>query len=106
MRIHLRTLISLPSFCFIQAEGYVIGSCIKHIPIAGRDITFFIQQLLREREINIPPEQSLETARAIKVNEDSFDLMFWIHSVLCLGYLFLQADWSLCAVRRNITYAV
>ena len=33
------------------AEGYVIGSCIKHIPIAGRDITSFIQQLLREREI-------------------------------------------------------
>ncbi|KAM4718736.1 actin-related protein 3B isoform 2-T2 [Anableps anableps] len=32
------------------AEGYVIGSCIKHIPIAGRDITFFIQQLLRDRE--------------------------------------------------------
>ncbi|KAK2153633.1 hypothetical protein LSH36_291g08063 [Paralvinella palmiformis] len=48
------------------AEGYVIGSCIKHIPIAGRDITFFIQQLLRERESNIPPEQSLETAKAIK----------------------------------------
>jgi|SRR6218665_284760 len=50
-----------------QAEGYVIGSCIKHIPIAGRDITFFIQQLLREREVNIPPEQSMETAKAIKV---------------------------------------
>jgi actin-related protein len=33
------------------AEGYVIGSCIKHIPIAGRDITYFIQQLLREREV-------------------------------------------------------
>jgi len=49
-----------------QAEGYVIGSCIKHIPIAGRDITFFIQQLLREREVGIPPEQSLETAKAIK----------------------------------------
>lgn len=48
------------------AEGYVIGSCIKHIPIAGRDITFFIQQLLREREVNIPPEQSMETAKAIK----------------------------------------
>lgn len=28
----------------------MIGSCIKHIPIAGRDITYFIQQLLRERE--------------------------------------------------------
>uniref|UniRef100_A0A8C1RS95 Actin-related protein 3 n=1 Tax=Cyprinus carpio TaxID=7962 RepID=A0A8C1RS95_CYPCA len=48
------------------AEGYVIGSCIKHIPIAGRDITYFIQQLLREREIGIPPEQSLETAKAVK----------------------------------------
>ncbi|XP_063159437.1 actin-related protein 3B isoform X2 [Candoia aspera] len=48
------------------AEGYVIGSCIKHIPIAGRDITYFIQQLLRERETGIPPEQSLETAKAVK----------------------------------------
>ncbi|CAJ1081582.1 actin-related protein 3B [Xyrichtys novacula] len=48
------------------AEGYVIGSCIKHIPIAGRDITFFIQQLLRDREAGIPPEQSLETAKAVK----------------------------------------
>ena len=47
----------------LQAEGYVIGSCIKHIPIAGRDITKFVQQLLRERELGIPPEQSLETAK-------------------------------------------
>ncbi|KAM7121768.1 LOW QUALITY PROTEIN: actin-related protein 3B [Molossus nigricans] len=47
------------------AEGYVIGSCIKHTPIAGRDITCFIQQLLREREGGIP-RQSLETAKAIK----------------------------------------
>ncbi|XP_048474587.1 actin-related protein 3B [Rhincodon typus] len=52
--------------CIPVAEGYVIGSCIKHIPVAGRDITFFIQQLLREREIGIPPEQSLETAKIIK----------------------------------------
>lgn len=44
----------------------MIGSCIKHIPIAGRNITYFIQSLLREREIGIPPEQSLETAKAIK----------------------------------------
>lgn len=52
--------------CIPVAEGYVIGSCIKHIPIAGRNITYFIQSLLREREPNIPPEQSLETAKAIK----------------------------------------
>ncbi|VDD94406.1 unnamed protein product [Enterobius vermicularis] len=52
--------------CIPVAEGYVIGSCIKHIPIAGRDITYFIQQILREREPNIPPEQSYEVAKAIK----------------------------------------
>lgn len=39
------------------AEGSVIGSCIKHIPIAGRNITSFIQSILREREFGIPPEQ-------------------------------------------------
>lgn len=54
----------------LQAEGYVIGSCIKHIPIAGRDITYFIQQLLRDREVGVPPEQSLETAKAVKVKAD------------------------------------
>nr|XP_020039535.1 actin-related protein 3-like [Castor canadensis] len=32
----------------------------------GRDITYFIQQLLRDREVGIPPEQSLETAKAVK----------------------------------------
>ena len=53
-------------YYLFQAEGYVIGSCIKHIPIAGRDITYFIQQLLRERESGIPPEQSLEVAKTIK----------------------------------------
>ncbi|KAJ1986789.1 Arp2/3 complex subunit, actin nucleation center [Dimargaris cristalligena] len=49
------------------AEGYVIGSSIRHIPIAGRDITAFVQQLLREhQEIAIPPEDSLDVARRIK----------------------------------------
>lgn len=45
----------------------MIGSSIKSIPIAGRDITSFVQQLLRERgETNIPPEDSLRVAEAIK----------------------------------------
>ena len=61
----MRTYVTKLNFKF-QAEGYVIGSCIKHIPIAGRNITYFIQSLLREREIGIPPEQSLETAKAVK----------------------------------------
>ena len=35
-------------------DRYVIGSCIKHIPLAGRDITNFIQLLMRERESGMP----------------------------------------------------
>jgi actin-related protein 3 len=62
----MRYLINILSYFPVKAEGYVIGSCIKHIPIAGRNITYFIQSLLREREVGIPPEQSLETAKAIK----------------------------------------
>jgi len=49
------------------AEGYVIGSCIKHIPIAGRDLTAFVQQLMRERESrSIPSAQSFEVAKRVK----------------------------------------
>jgi len=48
------------------SDGYVIGSSIKHIPLAGRDITQFIQQFLREREKNIPPEDALLVAQKIK----------------------------------------
>lgn len=45
------------------AEGYVIGSAIKNIPIAGRDITYFIQSLLRDRN---EPDSSLKTAERLK----------------------------------------
>ncbi|CAM9256434.1 unnamed protein product, partial [Hapterophycus canaliculatus] len=45
------------------AEGYVIGSCIKHIPLAGRDITQFIMEMLRDRKEPIPPEDLLDAAR-------------------------------------------
>ena len=44
----------------------MIGSSIKHIPIAGRDITYFVQQLLRDREGAIPPEDSLDVAKRVK----------------------------------------
>jgi actin-related protein 3 len=47
-------------------EGYVIGSCIKHIPLAGKDITKYIQQELRERGEYVPPEDSLNIAKHIK----------------------------------------
>jgi len=45
------------------SDGYVIGSCIKHIPIAGRDVTVFIQQLLRDRH---EPNTTMEFAKDIK----------------------------------------
>jgi actin-related protein 3 len=32
------------------ADGFVIGSCIKHIPIAGRDITRFMLNMINARE--------------------------------------------------------
>jgi len=48
------------------AEGYVIGSSIKHIPLAGRDITAFVQQLMRERNEPIPPSESMEVAKRVK----------------------------------------
>jgi actin-related protein 3 len=48
------------------AEGYVIGSSIKSMPVAGRDMTLFVQQLMRERGEPIPSEQSLETAKRCK----------------------------------------
>ncbi|XP_076960224.1 actin-related protein 3 [Bidens hawaiensis] len=48
------------------AEGYVIGSSIKSLPISGKDVTLFVQQLMRERGEHIPPEDSLEVARKIK----------------------------------------
>ncbi|KAG8503660.1 hypothetical protein CXB51_001670 [Gossypium anomalum] len=48
------------------ADGYVIGSCIKSIPIAGQDVTLFIQELMRERGEKMPPEDSFEAARKVK----------------------------------------
>ena len=41
----------------------MIGSSIKSIPIAGRDITYFVQSLLRDRG---EPDSSLKTAEKIK----------------------------------------
>lgn len=48
------------------ADGYVIGSCIRHIPLAGRDITHFIQKMIRDRGEGVPPEDSLEVAKRVK----------------------------------------
>jgi len=48
------------------ADGYVIGSCIRHIPLAGRDVTNFVTGMLRDRKEPIPPEDYLLAAKTIK----------------------------------------
>lgn len=50
-------------------DGYVIMSAIKSIPIAGREVTVFLQQMLREREPSIPPEDLSEVVKYIKENQ-------------------------------------
>lgn len=48
------------------ADGYVIGSSIRSIPLTGKDVTQFIQQLIKERGEHIPPEESFDVARRAK----------------------------------------
>jgi actin-related protein 3 len=56
------------------ADGYVIGSAIRHIPLAGRDITAFVQKSLRDRGEPIPPEDSLEVAKKVRA---ATELLMW-----------------------------
>merc|ERR1719197_1291902 len=48
------------------ADGFVLGSCIKEVPLAGRHVTEFISDMLRDRQEPVPAEQRLEAARQIK----------------------------------------
>ncbi|PNW72245.1 hypothetical protein CHLRE_16g676050v5 [Chlamydomonas reinhardtii] len=47
-------------------DGYVLGGAIKSLPVAGRAVTGFVQQMLRDRGEPVPPEMSLEVCRRIK----------------------------------------
>ena len=51
---------------FPVASGFVIGSCVKHIPLAGRDITKFVMGMLKDRQEPIPSEDVLEVSRSVK----------------------------------------
>ncbi len=48
------------------ADGFVLAGSIKSMPIAGRDLTAFVQQLMRERGEPVPPEAALDVARRVK----------------------------------------
>lgn len=51
---------------FPVCDGYVIGSCVRSIPLAGSDITKFIQQELKNRKEPLPAGQLHEIATKIK----------------------------------------
>lgn len=51
---------------FPVCDGYVIGSCVKSIPLAGRDITQFTLQMLKDRGEKFKAEDSTEIASRIK----------------------------------------
>jgi actin-related protein 3 len=51
---------------FPVCDGYVIGSCVKNIPLAGRDITNFTLQCLKDRGEKFPAADSNEIAARIK----------------------------------------
>lgn len=47
-------------------DGSVIPSAIKHIPIAGGDITKFVLEMIRERETQLPPDEAMSIAQEVK----------------------------------------
>ena len=47
-------------------DGYVLGSQIKHIPIAGKKITKFMMEMIKDRGENINVEDLYFTAMDIK----------------------------------------
>lgn len=48
------------------ADGFVINSCIKHIPLAGSNITNFIANSIRDRNERCPVEEVHKIARILK----------------------------------------
>lgn len=51
---------------FPISDGFVIGSCVKHIPLAGKDITKFFLQQMRDRGEPIPADDAMDIAQKIK----------------------------------------
>ena len=68
-------------------EGHVIGTCIKHIPLAGRDITAFVHQLMRDRKETVPPEQAREVARIVKEQVRIIPLLLISISILKYNWI-------------------
>jgi len=48
------------------ADGHIVSSCIQEVPLAGKQLTQFVADMLTDRGEPVPPEQRLEVARQIK----------------------------------------
>lgn len=48
------------------SDGVVIGSCIRHIPLGGKDVTEFIQDLQAKPRETMPSEMRRQVARDVK----------------------------------------
>jgi len=57
------------------AYGYTIGSAVRTIPIAGKDVTKFIYQALRDRGEKVPADMAMYTAQHVKETYGYADLM-------------------------------
>ena len=66
MIMHTYIILDLQPVSLGSIRNAKLGSCIKHIPLAGRDVTLFIQKLMRERGEPVPPEDSLLVAKEVK----------------------------------------
>lgn len=51
---------------FPVASGYVVGSCVKHIPLAGSNITEFTMNMLKDRGEPLASEDVKAEAQKIK----------------------------------------
>ena len=47
-------------------EGHVMSNCIQQIEIGGRDVTYFVQDIMRERKEEIPKDCSADIAKIVK----------------------------------------
>jgi len=47
-------------------DGFVINSCIKHIPLAGSNMTTIIANMIRDRNERCPVEEVNKIAKSIK----------------------------------------
>jgi actin-related protein len=65
------------------ADGYVIGSSIKSIPVAGRDLSNFVQQLMRVSVETLSSEAFILVCKCLF--SSSIIELFFNSMGLCVG---------------------